>query len=96
MIPRLDGALEVFNSTEENRVVHIGELCCQREEQNSYCINDMWYFHVDLRVFFPTKKDKPIYFTRNSQNNLSFPPLQILFVLYIDVHVLWCKLTVFF
>lgn len=94
MIPRLDGALEVFNSTEENRVVHIGELCCQREEQNSYCINDMWYFHVDLRVFFPTKKDKPIYFTRNSQNNLSFPPppLQILFAvvysLYIDVHVL--------
>lgn len=93
MIPRLDGALEVFNSTEENRVVHIGELCCQREEQNSYCINDMWYFHVDLRVFFPTKKDKPIYFTRNSQNNLSYPPpLQILFAvvysLYIDVHVL--------
>lgn len=30
-------------------------------------------FYVDVRVFFPIKKkkDKPIYFPTNSQNNLS-------------------------
>lgn len=60
MIPGLRGALEVLNSTEENRVVHVGELCCQRKEPNSYCINVI-RFSCDLRVFFPLKKkDKPI------------------------------------
>lgn len=55
MIPGLRGALEVLNPTEENRVVHVGELCCQRKEPNSYCINVM-RFSCDLRVFFPLKK----------------------------------------
>lgn len=55
MIPGLRGALEVLNPTEENRVVHIGELCCQRKEPNSYCINVI-RFSCDLRVFFPLKK----------------------------------------